>query len=368
MDIQLFFQNPFLHNSVFLNFQYFGFSLISLGLVFFLKNKFPSKSMKYTVNVTFICTFLFIGIVHSGQNKFVALNTNPFYHYPRVLLKDALNSDLSKLINTKSIIIREPRYPYDNEWYFSTTLNMPMQVSDLNFFKKYERNFEVKKMTSGISQIFPKDREVWLLAYNGGNFPHGYLYAGRLKYAYVIDATKKTGSAVIDRLFIFKDKKLSEFNITNENPIDFVKIINSQDIYNINSENIVDIKNRNFFDGVHLNWSKINSMEGDYKSNVRWSSGKGELVIQNLSSEMKKIKISMELATPMQVNSHVKIQYLDLIETINIQLKKINYNKVISLPPGETKIKFSSDGEPLLNGDPREIVFGIFNFNYSFLP
>ena len=349
-------------------FQYIGFSIISLGIILLIKNKFKSIKMQYIINISFICIFIIIGLLHTGQNKLVAESTNTFYLYPRILLKDALNSDFSKMINSKSIVVREPRYPYDNEWFFSTTLGMPMHISDVNFFTNNEKNFEIKKITSSVLKIIPKDREVWLLAYNGSNYPNGYLYAGRLKYANVIESNKKTILTVIDKLFLFKDKKLNEINFSAETTIDFFKIIKSQNQYNSDISNLAEIEKKYSLDEVHLDWSNIHSLDGDDKNNVRWSSGAGELVIHNLSNEMKTIQLSMELGMPMQGNSNVVIQYLNSKETINIQLEKIKYSKVITLPPGETSIKFSSDGKQLLNGDPRKIVFGIFNLTSSILP
>jgi hypothetical protein len=348
-------------------FQYFGFSFFSLGSILFIKNKFLSKGGKNVINILFIIMFFLIGLLHSGQNKFVANSTNSFYLYPRVLLKEALTSNLSSYINSKSIVIRAPRYPYDNEWFFSTTLDFPIHVSDVNFFQSFESNFYVTKLTNGISQIIPKERDVWLLAYNGNNYPNGYLYAGKLKYAYVSDLSKKTSIAVIDKLFIFANKKLTEIKINSTVPIDFMKIINSQNIYDSLNTNINNIENKYSFDDVHLHWDQINPMEGDNENNVRWSSGKGELVFHNFSSEMKKFIFSIQLAMPMDGNSNVTIQYLNSIETIQIHQKHINFSKEIILAPGESRIKFSSDGEPLLNGDPRMIVFGIFNFKYYFL-
>lgn len=348
-------------------FQYFGFSFFSLGFTLFLKNKFILSVGKNAINIIFVSLFFVIGLLHSGQNNLVAYDSNSFYLNPRILLKDSLNGNFSGFINSNSIIIREPRYPYDNKWFFSTTLGFPAHVSDTNFFQSYESDFNVLKMRNGFSQIFPRERDFWLVAYNGNNYPNGYLYAGKLKYAYVNDLNKKTYISVIDKLFIFKNKKLTEVNINSEKQIDFMKIINSQNIYDSFNSDINNLESKYSFDDVHLYWNHISPMEGDNENNVRWSSGKGELVIHNFSNKKKKIIISMELAKPMDGYANVNIHYLNSIETIDIRHNKINFSKEILLPPGESTIKFSSDGDPFLNGDPRMIVFGVFNFKYHLL-
>jgi phosphoglycerol transferase len=95
----------------------------------------------------------------------------------------------------------------------------------------------------------------------------------------------------------------------------------------------------------------------------RWCSSEGELRFSNTSQHARKVNLEMSFASGYQ-------EYDDLImsgvisEQIKTNASPTPYSKTITLPPGESVIKFTSTAQrinaPL---DPRILVFRIENFN-----
>ena len=75
----------------------------------------------------------------------------------------------------------------------------------------------------------------------------------------------------------------------------------------------------------------------------------------------------MELGTPTEPISKLEIKYNGVTEVLNLSQSRISYSKKLKLAPGVTEVEFISDAEPFQNGDPRNIVFGIFDFKLTTL-
>jgi hypothetical protein len=70
----------------------------------------------------------------------------------------------------------------------------------------------------------------------------------------------------------------------------------------------------------------------------------------------------MELRMPSAQSSKLTVLLDGKKETISMGEIPIKYSKLIKLEKDYTEMKFISDAQPIANGDPRNIVFGIFNF------
>jgi hypothetical protein len=114
---------------------------------------------------------------------------------------------------------------------------------------------------------------------------------------------------------------------------------------------------------VDYQWQgRIYARDGSYVNNLRWSSGDATLALHNLSGVTRTVDISMGLAIATPLQSTVKIKYPDQTETVAVTQTPKNYSRRVVLKPGRTDIFFTSDAPEIQNGDPRHIVFGVFNF------
>lgn len=115
---------------------------------------------------------------------------------------------------------------------------------------------------------------------------------------------------------------------------------------------------------MFLTWGKgFYGFEGAQDNNWRWCSSKGELVINNLSNEEKKIKMKMSFGTGYSELSNLKIESELFSENFKISSKINPFSKEVIIKPGRHVIKFSSDAKtvnaPL---DPRILNFVLYNF------
>jgi len=112
-----------------------------------------------------------------------------------------------------------------------------------------------------------------------------------------------------------------------------------------------------------LDWrGGFSGLENSPEKTWRWSSTEGELHINNLSQQPRRVTLEMAF-----VGGHEQFDDLIISGLISDQLKinvvPVPYSKTIAIPPGISIIKFRSTGRrvdaPL---DPRVLVFRIENF------
>ncbi|MDP8933343.1 MAG: hypothetical protein M3N42_04150 [Cyanobacteriota bacterium] len=118
---------------------------------------------------------------------------------------------------------------------------------------------------------------------------------------------------------------------------------------------------------AQLNQTKVGWKEGFYNpewllgEKWRWSDKQGTLIINNPTSKARETRLSMALATAWSEFSNLKIDSDLFSEIVRINNKESVFEKTILLPPGEHKIKFSSDAKQANNapGDTRKLFFRI---------
>lgn len=115
-----------------------------------------------------------------------------------------------------------------------------------------------------------------------------------------------------------------------------------------------------------LDWrGGFSGLENSPEKTWRWSSSEGELHINNLSQQARRVTLEMAF-----VSGYAQFDDLIISGLISDQLKTnavpVPYSKTITVPPGISSIKFRSTGRridaPL---DPRVLVFRIENFKMT---
>lgn len=112
-----------------------------------------------------------------------------------------------------------------------------------------------------------------------------------------------------------------------------------------------------------LDWrGGFSGFESSPEKNWRWCSNDGELHFFNTSQQARRVSIEMSF-----VSGYEEFADLTISGIVSDQLKTsavpVSYSKTITVPPGESVIRFNSNGRrvdaPL---DPRVLVFRIENF------
>ena len=99
--------------------------------------------------------------------------------------------------------------------------------------------------------------------------------------------------------------------------------------------------------------------ERDY---LRWSTGDSKIIIINDTKRVQDVTLVFSVVRPDNNSLKIKIIYQDNLIGRVVNLRE-DFSISLSIQPGETKIRFVSDGEIVDNGDPRNIVFGLLNYD-----
>jgi hypothetical protein len=328
-----------------------------------LRELFHSKYTYLLFNIIIVIFFAISIQIQYGLNKLIATSTNDFYLYPRVLLGNAL-LNIPSSIDKNTVFIRQPRFPYDNLWFFSTVLDKPLKIADKNFFEQYKNEFTVTKISNIINKITPIKDNFYIISYSTSGKNKGYAYSGILKEAYVNSETNNVYSAYVKNLNYHSSNTDKVFNNEEISNVDFFKIINSQNQYYEESSSLDFILSKYSSDTVLLDWNQSHGKEGSDENNVRWSSGKSELLLVNPTETILTRTLKFKVATGYSEQSKfsvlldgklfIEIQASSHPEEITVDLELLPYKAY--------RFNFISGEKIFPNTDPRKIVFGIFNF------
>jgi hypothetical protein len=354
--------------------QYFGFCLLLLLLLTQLKRY---TSNKYLIAASVLMTIIFsaAAFLNLGLNRFVATKTNITYKYPRELIQKALEAGLLNDLDSESLLLSSVRVPSDYTWFYSTVLNRKISHCDLqgnNFFDscmKSTDHLSNHKASSNsgtiIKTIDLSSSKVWALSYSIDN-------NGKDGRVLLVKLDKLVTSNFTGNILQMQTSQIKEFNLNSKgfkvinynNPIDFYKIIaNEQD----DIKEATSLKNKNFFtkSDILWEWSGTYNKEGSKTNNLRWTSGSAKLHLYNRSKASIKTHLKMGFASPDGSLSKVKVNFLNKSEVVKINGIPVYFEKTFNLPPGEFILELNCDGKVLVSGDPRKIVFGIFNFSVN---
>ncbi len=358
--------------------QYFGLCILTVSLIAFIARRV--KGYWLTILVIVLSTFFTVVAAKNLKlNRAVALKTNEFYVYPKQLLKAALEAGIVDEMKDGAFLFRTMRYPSDWMWFYSSITGKKLstcELSDATGYKvcitqiqphvilpavsssKSDKKFEVLDLSN---------QQAWILSYN---FDKQAGKLGRVIFGKVDRVVQniqlKTPIQIIVsqvKVYDLKQNKLQKLNF-EKSPIDFLKIIADQttDISEMMALDPVALR----VSDIDFEWlGKVYAREGSNSDNLRWSSGSASLMLHNLTDQPKWVDVNMEFGTPTAPASNLAIEYAGKKERITLSQARAAYSKRILVAPGSTEIKFTSDAKPIQNGDPRNIVFGIFNFTIT---
>jgi hypothetical protein len=223
------------------------------------------------------------------------------------------------------------------------------------------------KSNSKFEKLDLSNQQAWISSYNfeKKSGATGRVILGKIDRVFQNNVSKTPIQIIVSQLKVYdlKQNQIQTLNLKDA-PIDFLKIVADQ------TTDMSEVKpldtNALRASDVGFEWlGKVYAREGTDNSNLRWSSGSATLMLHNLTDKPKQVDVTMELGTPSPSMSHLSVESSGKVQTMALDQARTTYSKTLLLPPGSTEIKLTSDGKPIQNGDPRNIVFGIFNFKIT---
>lgn len=177
------------------------------------------------------------------------------------------------------------------------------------------------------------------------------------RYGYDDLATKTEG--VLERYLgikplISQNKRLVFFNISDFN----------KKLLNRHTKEEIEAYRWSTLNPIQLQWKKgfYDQEENPKEGRWRWSSKQSTLIVNNPSSEVRKVIVSMSLATVWTEKHNLRIESDLFSKALEINSKPLIFSKTFLLPPGKHTIKFLSDAKQLnIASDPRSLVFKVYN-------
>jgi hypothetical protein len=355
--------------------QYFGACIFVVSLITLIAKKVHGRWLM----VLAIFLSLLLTIVAGKNlklNRGVALKSNEFYVYPRQLLQSALEAGIADEVKEGAFLFRTMRFPSDWMWFYTTvtgknfitcdfvdTKAYSLCVSKLNENKFNNVQSSFSATNKGFEIIDMSQKEAWTLSYNfqkeNGN--SGRVILGKIDSIVQNRNTKTPIQLIVKKVNVYDLKSNTVQRIDlKDKPINFLKLIEEQtaDMSEVHQLNWESLR----VDAVDFEWlGKVHPREGSNKNNLRWSSGEAKLVVHNIAGGTKRVVINMELRSPTSQKSVMMVQLKGQNEKIAMSQIPVMYSKIINLNNETIEINFISDANPIANGDPRNIVFGIFN-------
>src|SRR5262249_7154531 len=96
----------------------------------------------------------------------------------------------------------------------------------------------------------------------------------------------------------------------------------------------------------------------------RWGSNEAELSISNSGASARSVRLTMRLATGLDVASTVAVSGDLLTERLAVGQAPTPLSRDVVVPPGVHRVRFQADAPPLTPaaGDPRRLVFRLIGF------
>ena len=356
-------------------YQYFGLAILLALLIINLSNSIKNIPLKKSLFFSISLLLSIILVLNSSANRTVALQTNATHKYPQELQLSALSQGLMSDVEGNDYLIRSMRHANDWKWSYFKQLKKKIKICDyMNQFYANgaiklamvseclnEDSFIISNVNNNIVKYSPK-RDVWLASYNIDKIEgvNGQAFFGKLNHIFV---NKKNGNPIYVDGTILKsyDQNSNLIKIHNKK-VDFSKVFEFESIpiktIDINDAIFSEKTILTFFEGL------TNQPETSISGTLRWISGSFSLNIHNPLKDSVGAKLSVKFLNPGNQSFVISLTEDSVItDKISIRESSRVFEKVISLKPGINSIRFDSTGVPINNGDPRNMIYGVFNLN-----
>jgi hypothetical protein len=354
--------------------QYFGLCMFLVALIWFIATRLRWRMSLVVFSVVMGAASAMVAGLNLGLNRAVAFRSNETYKHPRVLLNAALKAGLANDMKDGAFLIRTMRFPSDYTWAFTLATGKTFEVCDPGDAVIIQRCVEMMRPPharfkaavspdSALAITDASEGDVWALSYNFDRKvgEKGRVILGRVERI----VTNSKDSSLVQlmvrdvRVYDLQDDQVSKLNLPA--PVNFLRVIEDQN-EDMNETRPVEVGLQPAGD-VDYQWQgRIFARDGSFANNLRWSSGDAKLVLHNMSGTTQTVDISMGLAIATAGKSTVVITYPEKTEEIAVTQIPVDYARRVVIKPGRTEIMFTSNAPEIQNGDPRHIVFGVFNF------
>jgi len=163
------------------------------------------------------------------------------------------------------------------------------------------------------------------------------------------------------KIFSLKSNKVQSY-VSNES-YDFKKVLHQEGVGR--SELVRFDIDEFIFTPYSMILENFHPKEGGVKSYLRWSSGDSRILFFNSSDSPIKARLRLDLLRPGAEKSPAEVL---ISHNYNERIYSIDKSGLIpvvldiTLNPGSSSMSLKSDSPQLANGDPRNIVFGIHNY------
>lgn len=361
-------------------YQYFGFAILFFLVIRYLINNINMNYFRNILISIISVVFSIVFVYTSAANKFVSLSSNKQFKYPQQLLEMSIASGLMENIKENDFVFRNMRYASDWKWSYYKFLNKKIMLCDLSnqsfdvdqnnliLFSDClnDKSFVFETLNSKVLQFTPK-KNTWLVIHHVDveSGINGQSFLFDIKKIYL---NKANGSLIhIDGILVRQynqdEDTIFSLNINNIDILKLSSINNSLKL--VNFENFSN-KNKNILD---FNTGKIYPTEySQALDELNWVHGNFEKNIINLKKIHFEKKIDFNIVNPGMQDFDVSIKSNESVLK-KIHIKKdsnISYHSInIKLKPGLNTISFLTDGKPISNGDPRDIIYGMSFYPYK---
>ncbi len=344
-------------------FQYFGLAVFLFLIISRVKNSSVS------IVIIFITIFSIVSITRL-ENYHVVNQSNLVYKYPRDLLRKSLESGLLDTLKSNDLIIRDEKYPSDHFSFYSMIMKKNVNVCSINVSSD--------NITISDHEIADQNRKYNFNWYKETKFPFCLTYKKWDKIyglSYRLSSDHKSGQVLLAPLeiidknqthkrFKFKDYKIfnsldnqiSEFN--GDIYYDFNKVRGTTEDISLDENRMKSF----MVDEVSLTFLSFYPEERSERDYLRWSTGDSKIIIINDTKRVQDVTLVFSVVRPDNNSLKIKIIYQGNLIGRVVNLRE-DFSISLSIQPGETKIRVVSDGEIVDNGDPRNIVFGLLNYD-----
>jgi hypothetical protein len=334
--------------------QYFGVALLIALVIKTILNFFPNKNYYRAIVSIFIALIIgFSGLLIRNENSFVVKQLEWPYKIPRNFLSSAMENGIFDDLKADDLLIRNYMVPSDNSWFLSQVISRRVNACSFNVEQDY---------LPCIKDYFKKHkaRDVFALYYG---FPEGgapFAIFAKIHYKNELEDFQSSNLIFYDYI-IFQNNQLIRHH--SDVALNFANILNLP--MNLPKNFNFDIKNYDIFYKYPINYQNFWGADGNGTSVLRWSSGNSKIVINNPTQKKAEVKLIFRIVRP--DNEKITVDLFGsgrLLKNIAVE-NAIEVLIPVTLESGKNEFILKSIADPIANGDPRNIVFGLVNFSIS---